>query len=270
MIELAPSQVTPELRALFRRQKHTFRRGFAVLDGVSGGRILSDDPTSPNWGAVHELSSDGSLFLGGALDGDLVARIIQFLRRERMLTVGLMPNDPLAVLLPPNASAEGVDFDFEDRESAVALEPRSQAPPGLELARIDSELLPRCGWRPWMSVSNESALKTGLGYCLLDGDRVVAEAFAGPIVAGTLEMATITHEAYRRRGLTTIVSARTILECERLGHQTWWNTSLNNVASARIARSLGYRTEQRYATRSWSRSTAPHDLLSKRISTTLH
>jgi GNAT superfamily N-acetyltransferase len=105
-----------------------------------------------------------------------------------------------------------------------------------------------------MMASLETALDHGLGYCLLDGDLVVSEAFAGPIVGDALEMATITHEAYRRRGLARIVSARTIQECERLGYRTWWNTGLGNPASAGLARKLGYRTERLCRVLAWSKS----------------
>ena len=108
--------------------------------------------------------------------------------------------------------------------------------------------------------SNEVALDHGLGYCLLDGEAVVAEAFAGPNVGGALEMGTITHEAYRRRGLGTVACARTILECERLGYRTWWNTAVQNAASAGLARKLGYRTERQYRLLAWFTSSAaePH------------
>ena len=69
-------------------------------------------------------------------------------------------------------------------------------------------------------------------------------------------MAVITRDGYRRRGLGTIVAARTVLECERLGFRTWWNTSLDNVGSASIARSLGYRTERHYQTLAWEKADA--------------
>ena len=253
MIEMTPTQVSPALRALFATSGHTFRRCFAVLDGISGGRILTDNPAAPNWGAVHELSSDGSLFLAGSLSRDLVTEIINVLRRDRIVTIGLTDDDPWLAFLP-DPSSEGTNIDFEDRASEVVLELLINPPASMRLARIDRELEPYCAWSPWMYVDGESAIEHGIGYCLLDDDRVVSEAYAGPAVDGVLEMAVITGEDYRRRGLGKIVSARTLLECERLGYQTWWNTSLENVASASIARSLGYRTERHYRTYIWSKS----------------
>ena len=252
MIEISPDEVPFSFRHLFRSSGHTFRRCFAVLDGKSGGTILTDYPESPTWVAVHELSSDGSLFLAGLLNRDTVASILERLRRERTVTIAWREDNRWDALLPGNASRKGVDVEFEDR-SGVNLEALIDPPDGLMLARIDHEIEPHCIWTPWMFVDGEKAVERGIGYCLLDDDRVVSEAYAGPEVDGVLEMAVITEPAYQRRGLGRIVSARTVLECEQLGYQTWWNTSLENVGSAAIARSLGYRTERHYRTLAWDR-----------------
>ena len=254
MIVVSPRQVTPALRAIFPTAGHTWRRCFAVLDGTSGGTILTDDPNAPSWAAAHELSDDGALFLAGSLTRELVAELIEVLRRERMVVVGVAPDDPLVALLPPDPDYDGGDTDFEERDPAVDLEWLSEPSSGLHLARIDAELATRCAWAPWMASDVESALAHGLGYCLLDGDMVVSEAFAGPVVDGALEMGTITHPHYRRRGLSTVVCANTVLECEQLGYQTWWNTSLTNIASASIARKLGYRIERQYRVLAWHKS----------------
>jgi hypothetical protein len=250
MIELAPGGGTSAVRALFPARGHTYRRPFGVFDGTAGGRILTDDPSRPTWAAVQEFSDDGTLYLAGSLRADLVAEVIRLLRQGRLVSLGVETDDPLHALLPEPDQERG-EIDFEDRDLAIDLSPLAEPPAGLRLASIDHDLLPRCAWGPWMGRDLETVLDHGLGYCLLDGERVVSEAFAGPNVAGELEMATISDEAYQRRGLATVVCARTILECERLGYQTWWNTGLRNAASAGLARKLGYRTERRHRVLSW-------------------
>jgi GNAT superfamily N-acetyltransferase len=208
----------------------------------------------PTWIAVQESFDDGTLFLGGAVERELAAELIELLRQVRVVTVGLTPDDPLLALLPPNPDFDGFAIDFEERTREVDLEHFIQPPAGLRLARIDAELVARCAWSPWMIVDLAATLDHGLGYCLLDGELVVAEAFAGPIGEGALEMGTITHADYRGRGLGTVVCARTILECERLGYRTWWNTALSNVASTGLARKLGYRVERPYRVLTWFQS----------------
>jgi GNAT superfamily N-acetyltransferase len=254
MIELASGQGTPALQALFPREGPVWRRCFAALAGGSRGRILTDDPHAPRWAAVQEFSDTSSLFLAGSLDRKLVATVISRLRRDRIVTIALSAADPLRALLPPDPDITGVEIDFADRAPEVDLELFITSPPGFHLARIDQELLPRCIWSPWMTAGLATALDQGLGYCILDSEQVVAESFAGPVVDGMLEMAAITHPDYQRRGLAAIVCARTIQECERLGHRTWWNTSLRNVASAELARKLGYRTEHHFDYFAWHAS----------------
>jgi RimJ/RimL family protein N-acetyltransferase len=36
-----------------------------------------------------------------------------------------------------------------------------------------------------------------------------------------------------------------------MGQQTWWNCAKQNVASAALARKLGYRTEREYRVLAW-------------------
>jgi hypothetical protein len=250
-MELTHQEVTPALRAMFPRSGHVWRRSFAVLDGSCRGRVLTDNPDNPTWAAVQEYSDDSVLFLGGVVSREQVATLVEIMRRGRTLCFGAPEGDPAFDLFPLERDYDDFDIDFEDREPRVLLEPLCQPPPGLRLERIDAELLPRCAWGPWMTAGMETALDQGLGYCLLDGDTVVSEAFAGPVVDGALEMATITADAWQRRGLSSVVSARTVLECERNGWTTWWNTARTNVASQAVARKLGYRTERQYRLLAW-------------------
>jgi GNAT superfamily N-acetyltransferase len=252
VIELAPGQATAAVRALCATEGHAWRRCVAVLDGTAGGRILTDDPAAPGWVGVQEFSDAGVLFLAGSLDRDLVAEVIGRLRQGRVVSVGLAPGFTLSALLPSDFDEDGADIELEDRDPGVALARFVAPPAGLRLEPIDRDLVPRCLWGPWMVASLETALDHGRGYCLLDGELVVAEAFAGPAVGGVLEMAVITREAYQRRGLATVVCARTILECERRGDRTWWSAAAANAASVGLARKLGYRTERRFRVLSWS------------------
>jgi GNAT superfamily N-acetyltransferase len=158
----------------------------------------------------------------------------------------------LSAVLPRDFDEDGADVEFEDRDPGVDLARFVVPPAALRLVPIDRDLVPRCMWGPWMVAGIEAALDYGLGWCVLDGERVVAEAFAGPAIAGVLEMAVIVQEAYQRRGLAAVVCARTILECERRGDRTWWNASATNAASVGLARKLGYRTERRFRVLSWS------------------
>jgi hypothetical protein len=244
---------TAAVAALFPESGHVYRRGLAVLDGVQAGRVLTDDPAAPTWAVVQE-TSEGTIFLGGSFDAELVATIVAALRREHDVVFGAPAGDPRLALMPPEPEYDGADTDFSERDPAVDLEHLVHVPAGLRLARIDAELLERCAWGGYkvdVFGGSAAALEHGLGYCLLDGDTVVSEAYAGPISRGTLEMGTITHPKYRQRGYALVVCARTLLECERLGYQTWWNCARQNLGSAAIARKLGYRREEEFTLLAW-------------------
>lgn len=250
---MTPANVTPALVALFPESGYVFRRCLAVLDGVQAGRILTDDAATPTWAVVHE-TSEGTIFLGGSFDVALVTALVAELRREHGVVFGAPAGDLRWALMPPEPDYEGAEIDFSERDPTVDLERMVQVPAGLRLERIDTELLERCAWGSYkvdVFGSRAAALEHGLGYCLLDGDTVVSEAFAGPISRGTLEIGTITHEDYRRRGLARIVGAQTLLECERQGYRTWWSCAKQNHGSAAIARTLGYLREDEFRLLAW-------------------
>lgn len=252
MQEITAAQLTPQVAALLPKSGHTYRRCLAVLDGVQSGRIFTDDRHHPTWAAAQELA-DGTLFLGGALTGELIRDLIALLLPSSDVVIAAAPDDPLLALVPEAEYDQG-DIDFDERDPAVDLERLVVVPAGLRLARIDAELLPRCEWGDYLTEmfgGVERALANGLGFCMLDGETVVSECYAGPLVRGTLELGAVTHKDYRQRGLARSVCARTTLECERLGYVTWWNCATRNLGSAAIARSLGYRSEQHYRVLAW-------------------
>ncbi len=263
MLEITSEQVTPALEALFPPTGYVVgHRCFGVLAGTRVGRIFTDDPAAPRWGAVQERPFD-TLFLGGSLDAGRVAQICTTLRRDRDVVFGARPGVPFLDLMPlghlPTHPDEHLDLDFTNRSPEVDLERLAQAPDGLRLERIDRDLLARCAWGSLMiemAGGPDQALRHGLGYCLMHGDTIVAEANAGPAARGVIELGTIAHPEHRGRGYATIVSARTALECERLGYALWWNCAKANRASAAIARKLGFRDEQVYRLLVWPKSLA--------------
>jgi RimJ/RimL family protein N-acetyltransferase len=50
-----------------------------------------------------------------------------------------------------------------------------------------------------------------------------------------------------------MTSARLIQEIEAMGGQTYWNCARQNVASAAVARKLGYRIEKEYRCMVWGK-----------------
>jgi len=97
----------------------------------------------------------------------------------------------------------------------------------------------------------EETLENLFGFFLMQGDEVLCEALAGPLIRSTCEPGVDTYENHRRKGYATVTVSHLIDACERAGHQTWWNCNGKNLASAALARKLGYRVEKIYRLTAW-------------------
>ncbi|MCZ6681515.1 MAG: GNAT family N-acetyltransferase [Candidatus Poribacteria bacterium] len=241
-------QVSPSLKALFDVGQPVAIRCFAVLDGSIRGQIWTDDLAQPTWGAVQEAAFD-TLFLGGCPSASLVHPLIDQLRQESEVALALWPDHPYNQLLPPAPDFDGWELEFTDRLLGADPVPDLSVPDGCELRPIDATWFERCRYRDYYAAyfgSVERTLEKGFGFCLVKEHQLLSEAFAGDAALGMIEIGTITGEPYRRRGYATFCCAQLIRECEARGYRTYWNCAKNNLASAGLARRMGYQTEKEF------------------------
>ncbi|MEO7909877.1 MAG: GNAT family N-acetyltransferase [Roseiflexaceae bacterium] len=254
MIEVGSAQITPELRALFDPRMPAGFRCFAVIAGDAAGRIFTDDPIRPTWGAVQE-GAFGTVYPAGALDPLRWHQLIAKLRNDGDVLVGLWPNDKHIQSLPPAPDYDGWTLDFTDRSADVALDAYlRQLPDGCELRNVDRQLFERSEGRDFYRTlygSVEQALEKGSACFLMRGDEICCESYAYFAALGIIEIAISTREQYRGQGYATITCAHLIRECEAHGYQTYWNCARQNLVSAALARKLGYRTEKEYRLLAW-------------------
>ena len=251
---ISAHEVSPSLRALFDSDQPVAVRCFAVLDGSIGGKIWTDDPTQPTWGAVVETAYD-TLFFGGRPDASIVHGLIEELRQDDGVSLALWPDHPYNQLLPPAPDFDGSELQFTDRPLGTDPLPDISVPEGCALLSIDAKWFERCRYRDeFISFfgSAERTLEQGFGFCLVQGEQLLSEAFACAAAEGVIEIGTITGEAYRRRGYAALCCARLIRECEARGYRTYWNCEKDNLASASLARAMGYQTEQAFRFLDWN------------------
>jgi GNAT superfamily N-acetyltransferase len=257
MLRVEPSQVTPQLKSLFAADDPAWLRGRAVLEGDLAGEVLADDRTHPTWSAVREASG-GTTFLSRVIDEVALHQVIATFRQAGSVVIGLRPQDPRWAHLPANADRAGGNIEFFDRAVEQKLEVYSQArPPDCQIRPIDAALFPRCAWYPAICRQFGTAdqfFQKGLGFCLVQADDILAEAYLAPAVHGVREIGVRTREAYRRRGFGAILSAYTVQVCEQREDRIYWNTARQNLASLAIARKLGFRTERDYPVKIWLKS----------------
>lgn len=255
MIRINANEVTPVIRALFRQDEPQARRCFAVLDGITDrGKIIVDNRANPNWAAVQE-PDDGTVYFGGAVDTAVIHSTITHLRRDGFVLIGMWLDDPRRTLLPPDPDYDGRVLEFYGRSPGEGLTQfLDPLPDGFELRRLDRGLILRTEWGPGdvqAAGSLDNWEKRCFGYCLLKGDEILAEAMVGLPAVGLYEPGVFTRQAHRRKGYGIIVSAKLIQEIEAMSGQTYWNCAKQNVASAAIARKLGYKIEKEYRCLGW-------------------
>jgi GNAT superfamily N-acetyltransferase len=257
MIQIPSNGVTTALRSLFRTNEPQACRCFGVLDGNGHpGKIITDERGDPRWGIVWE-ACDGATFIGGQLDSATLAKVFERLRREGEVLVGLWPDDPRHLLLPPDPYYDGRTLEFYDRPIGHGLDRYLRhVLPGCAIRRLDRELIMRTEWGPddvQFAGGLEAWEQTHVGYGLMRGEEILCEATVGPPAIGLREPGVFTQPEHRGQGYATLTAAYLIQEIESLGDRTYWNCAKQNLASAAVARKLGYRIEVEYHCLAWGK-----------------
>jgi GNAT superfamily N-acetyltransferase len=255
-LPLQPSQVTHELCTLFSPTDPAYLRCQAVLDGHAAGRIFTDHPETPSWAVLQEAAF-GSLYLADGMQSEVLSKLIHYLHQQGDVLVGLWQDDPRWGLLPAQAQYCGYTLEFTDHQADENL---PGIPPGCELKRLDHSLSKQILGRNFLARlygSIQLALEWGYGLCLVRGDELLCEAFAGPAAGGVIEIGVETAPHHMRKGYATLTCAHLIAEMEGWGYSTYWNCDKGNLASAALARRLGYRLEKEYKLVAWFKQDGP-------------
>jgi RimJ/RimL family protein N-acetyltransferase len=97
----------------------------------------------------------------------------------------------------------------------------------------------------WGSV--DTFLSTGLGYVLVDGEKITSLCFSG-FVAGKIHVIDIeTRASHRRRGHAETVARAFVAACVEKRLQLHWDCMAENTASARLAEKLGFTPSHAYS-----------------------
>jgi hypothetical protein len=252
MIKISPAEFG-RVAALFERDGPNSNVAFAVLEGRNPGRVYADDGSlsgaAPRWSMVVAQYGDWA-FYGGPLDHETFTSALAQVRR----TQALLLTWPLAWegrVTRPEPSQMIERLEFLDIGSDVGRSGSVPAPlpEGCTIRRMDEVWVARCLWYDEVlgacgTVSN--FLQHGLGYCLMDGDAILAEAYALFRGAGRFEIGAVTAKEHRRHGNAHALCSHLCAVCLAQGTAPYWSCHRENSASAATARRLGFRTERPY------------------------
>jgi hypothetical protein len=219
MIQVSPSQVTPQIRKLFNPDAPASLRCFAVLDGQSVGRIWADTLSSPKSVVVREAAF-GSLYFGGAPDAATIKEMISGFKDQGDVLIGLWPDDDLWERLPSNSDYVGSVLEFSQRIADESVSLSSETlPGGCQLRHLNSDLFKHSMMAKYFTGvfgSAKKALDQGIGLCLTRGKEILSEGSAGPSANGFIEIGVETKKRYQHHGYATLVCTHLIKECEEL------------------------------------------------------
>lgn len=143
-----------------------------------------------------------------------------------------------------DATVQMKRYSFAFHPNKCSLEPM-QIPKEFILKRIDettiqysTEFNHSYYEEYWGSVAN--FLANGFGYCVLHNERVVSECtsiFVGDAIA---EVDIATHKEYRGNGLAFITAKAFIHHCLKNNFIPRWDCDVNNLASIKLAKKLGF------------------------------
>lgn len=212
-----------------------------VEAGVEGrqGRIERDGDAARISLGCYEL-------FGGDPGSAGARRLVASAARPRELIYG---NDPAWRALVLEVHGEAVFYRPMDEFDPAALDDAALAaivahlPRDLEVRRLDADLAARLdrdlephGLQVFPSPA--ALAEEGLGFGIVEGDRLASAATSYTRSSRFVEVAISTHPAFRGRGLAAIAGAALIRECLRLGLEPCWSAS--NPVSKRLALRLGY------------------------------
>jgi RimJ/RimL family protein N-acetyltransferase len=236
----------------------------AVLCGATSGRVFVDDAAHPR--AAFTWSEFRYSFVGGDPRNEVFCEGLRELLETQLFPEARASFDPSVVLYP--ASPEWIPslealldeqkriplrrglFRFDRAAFEQGAGRQAPVPEGFHLARIDTALLacsPEIAFGArvlWGSVEN--FLARGFGFYLLEGEQIASTCFSAFVAEGRAEISVDTAEAYRRRGLGTVVCGAFVGECLARGLEPTWECWWDNAPSRLLAARLGFEWVEDY------------------------
>jgi len=235
----------PALPGLFNPHVPNNPALWAVFHGHHTGRAVVDELDHPS---QCVLRSDAVMtYASRDVSQPFLEAALDHFRRVGPIWLIRAQGDPPAP--KPIRCLSRLEFYDLDPSSQVLVKFRYELKKGFTLRTIDRELLERCEWRDDMEFfagSLENFLQNDLGICLMRDNEIIVEAYASALGAPYAEIGAITHEPYRGKGYAALTVAYLVESLAQLGYQCYWSCDIDNPASARVARKLGFGIEKPY------------------------
>jgi len=223
---------------------------FSILLGHNPGRAVVNEAAHPSQCMIR--TNDALVFVSRQVDQEFLGQALAYLRRSGH--VGLIWHPGVQDLDPGKADRIVPRIAFSECTSQGSDLEKIEVnlPAGFELRSLDLELLQRCEWKPAIQAacgSLDNFLAHGFGVCLMNDDEIISEAYAPFWGEAEVEIGVVTHADHQVHGYAALTCAHLVQECRRRGAEPYWSCEIDNLASAKLARKLGFTGERRYELR---------------------
>lgn len=257
-------------RALFTASGVSFDRPYweAAFDGRIPSRLYLDHPTAPVGAILARtydffLAGDASSALGDFLvDAPAAANLYQWFYGFVPLTAPW--RDELPRRFPQLFLENRRAFRLPPTGFEAARSWPERVPSGVRMAPLDAALAERADaeipeviailWDGYDAFG-----RGGWGFVAIDEDgNLLSTAYAVGLTDREVNIGVGTAPFARKRGLARLVSQVCITKAEELGLEVTWDCDLGNVASGRLAASLGFIEEEPFVEYGFPDRTTPH------------
>ena len=231
----------------------------SILECRNLGTVFTDDKSKPTFFLVCSpstpLNLNAPVYLAGKFDLPIVEKIASFLKTFPKISLVVPVNWEYRSLFE-DAGFKAVERLQLRRPSQSFDLPAWKAymPSQYSVSEMNEKNFAQCKWHPFvLSCYGDKALffTYGIGFCLLDQEKVISESYGLFIAKGQAEIGVATDSEYRGKNLGTIGCALVLDYCYKNNLEPYWNCDLQNPASATIAKKLGFEEDCNYLFLKW-------------------
>ena len=223
----------------------------AVLRGVQSGSVFVDSLDEPGYAIVVNRFGFASEFIAQNQRSDLVCNLRSFLQHERIRGKYILwyapSNESKKEILRLYSDSvrirTRVKFHHPGLVPELTTDPEHG--PNVSVIRIDRSNLDQVaefnlevGSRFWDSPSR--FLEDGIGFLACLNDEPASICYSATLVDGLAEVDVATLERFRGKGLGLLVTRAFVKECMKSRICLSWDCFDYNVASRRLALSVGF------------------------------
>jgi GNAT superfamily N-acetyltransferase len=221
-----------------------------MLEKRSGGKVFTDR-ANPSFALVYNPSC--YTFLAGDLNEDALKKVALYLKGMSKVSLAC----PVDWKYRPFFEKEGfvaVDRMQFRRPKSQIQSRKKELPVAYQICKIGKKNFSRCQWYEFVSQyydSEEQFLSYGMGFCVVDrSGKVLSESY-GLISSTMAEIVVATDPDHQGKGLGTFACDRVLNDCLAKSLEVVWSCDQSNLASAGIAKKLGFEKDRPYLFLKW-------------------